>query len=84
MEFTQEMRKAFMQGRTGITEFLTLWAEQLPPDRLAQLMSFLDKGLRLGLQMTTTGAPEVNITLTDAAGGMQVLQSFEFRDPCKH
>lgn len=84
MQFTEEMRKALSQGKTGAAEFVTLWAEQLPAERRGKLAGWLDDGWHLGLHMSLSKNLQVKVSITDANGNVHILEDIEFLHPKTH
>lgn len=78
MAVSKAMAQAFNQAKSGIAEFLALWAESLPESDVAVLDERLQAGYRLGFHLLTTGGIGAHITLTDPAGSVQVLQTVDF------
>jgi len=68
-----QMAAALKQLDTAAREFLTLWAEDLPPDEQERLTGLVGGGLALGLHVNGVGAPGYEVTLTDRAGERRVL-----------
>lgn len=75
---TPELATAMKAAYAGVlrhgAQLLAVWRSNLSDHRAAELAAFEAKGLTLGLLISTPGSRVlVQAILTDAAGGIQIL-----------